>query len=81
MEGSGQRRNSRRGTVGEVPFELFAARAADRTITVVRGSLDGQAVSLDATCDRPSGAVKLCGSHSGPPILLALAIGVVAYFL
>jgi hypothetical protein len=67
--------------VGQVPFQLFAARAADRTTAVVRGSLGGQAVSLDATRERPSGAVKIHGSYSGPPMLLALAIGVVTYFL
>ncbi len=69
------------GTAGAAPFEPFATRAADRTRAVVRGSFDGQAVSLDASGGRPSGTVKLFGSFSGTPVLLILIIGVVAYFL
>ena len=69
------------GTLGETPFELYAALSGDRTRAVLRGSVDGRSLSLDATRDSRSGPVRLQGSYSGPPALLALAIGALAYFL
>ena len=69
------------GAVGETPFELFAALSGDLTKAVVRGSVDGFPTSLDASRDEPSGPVKVYGSYTGPPTLLALMVGVVAYFL
>ena len=69
------------GTVGETPFELYAALSGDLTRAVVRGSVDGRSISLDAGRDYPSGPVKVQGSYSGQPALLALTVGVVAYFL
>jgi len=69
------------GTLGETPFELYAALSGDRTRAVLRGSVDGRSLSLDATRDSRSGPVRLQGSYSGPPALLALAVGALAYFL
>ena len=69
------------GTVGEAPFQLFAALSGDLTKAAVRGSVDGRPVSLDASRDEPSGPVKVCGSYSGPPGLLASMVGALSYFL
>ena len=69
------------GTVGETPFELYAALSGDLTKAVVRGSVDGLSISLDAVRGDPSGPVRLQGPYSGPPALLALTVGAVAYFL
>jgi hypothetical protein len=70
-----------KGTVGETPFELFAALSGDLTKAVVRGSVDGRPISLDASRDERSSTVKLCGSYSGPPSLLVLTVGALSYFL
>ena len=69
------------GTVGETPFELFIALSGDLTEGVIRGSVDGHPVSLDAGRDEPSAPVTVQGSYTGPPALLALTVGIVAYFL
>ena len=69
------------GTVGEIPFELYAALSGDLTKAVVRGSVDGLSISVDAVRADPSGPVRFNGSYSGPPALLALTVGAVAYFL
>jgi hypothetical protein len=68
------------GTLGEEPFELFAAVSGDLTRAVVRGSLGGRPVSLDATHDRPSGRLRVVGDYLGPLPLLGLIVGTVVYF-
>jgi hypothetical protein len=69
------------GTLGEEPFELFGAVSGDSARAVVRGSLGGRPVSLDATRHRPSERLRIVGDYSGPPPLLGLIVGTVAYFL
>jgi hypothetical protein len=68
------------GNLGEEPFELFASLSDDLTSAVVRGSLGGRTVSLDATTDEPS-AVRVVGEFSGPLPLLALIVNVLVHFL
>ena len=68
------------GNLGEEPFELFASLSDDLTTAVVRGSLGGRTVSLDATTDEPS-AVRVVGEFSGPLPLLALIVNVLVHFL
>ena len=68
------------GAVGEEPFELFAALSDDLTKAVVRGSLGGRPVCLDATAEEPS-AVRVVGEYSGPLPLLTLIVGVIVHFL
>jgi len=69
------------GTVGEAAFELFAALSDDLYRAVVRGSVGGRPVSLDATRDGPLAPVWVVGAYSGPPPLLGLVVGALAYFL
>jgi Clp amino terminal domain, pathogenicity island component len=69
------------GTLGETPFELFAAFSDDSKRAVVRGLLDGRAISLDATRSDPATSVHIVGSYFGEPPLLALLLGVVVRFL
>ena len=61
-------------------FELFASLSDDLTMAVVRGSLGGRTVSLDATTDEPS-TVRVVGEFSGPLPLLALIVNVLVHFL
>ena len=68
------------GTVGDAPLELFAALSGDLTKAVVRGSIGAHSISLDASRDQLGGAVKLYGSISGPPALVALTVGALTYF-
>jgi hypothetical protein len=68
------------GTVGETPFELFAAFSEDLKRAVVRGSVGGRPVSLDATRDDPAAAVRIIGAYLGEPLLLALVVGAVIHF-
>lgn len=69
-----------KGTAGEEPLELFAALVDGSARAVVRGSLGGRPVSLDATHDETS-AVRVLGEYTGPLPLLALIVGVVVHFL
>ncbi|HTW09189.1 MAG TPA: hypothetical protein VME46_16910 [Acidimicrobiales bacterium] len=68
------------GSVGEEPFELFAAPRDDVPGAVVRGSLGGRPVALDATHDDPT-AVRVVGQYAGRLPLLALIVGVVVHFV
>jgi hypothetical protein len=68
------------GTVGEEPLEIFAALVDGSARAVVRGSLGGRPVSLDATHDETS-VVRILGEYTGPLPLLALVVGVVVHFL
>jgi hypothetical protein len=68
------------GNLGEEPFELFASLSDDLARGVVRGSLGGRTVSLDATTEEPS-AVRVVGEYSGPLPLLALIVNVLVHFL
>jgi hypothetical protein len=69
------------GTLGEAPFELFAALSDDGKRAIVRGSVGGQPVSLDATGDDPAASVCIVGTYIGEPALLALVLGVIIHFL
>jgi hypothetical protein len=68
------------GTLGEEPFELFSALSDDLTKAVVRGSLGGRTVALDATRQEPA-EVRIVGEYAGPLPLLAVIVGVVVHFL
>ena len=68
------------GTHGDTPFELFAALSEDRDRAVVRGSVGGRPLSIDATRADPS-AVRVVGAYFGEPPLLMLVLGVVVHFL
>jgi hypothetical protein len=68
------------GNLGEQPFELFASLSDDFARALVRGSLGGHAVWLDATSEEPS-AVRVVGGYSGPLPLLALIVNVLVHFL
>jgi ATP-dependent Clp protease ATP-binding subunit ClpC len=67
------------GSVGDGPIELFVAFSEDSKMANLRGSLGGQAVSLDAT--RAETSLLIVGSYSGEPPLLALLLGVLVNFL
>jgi ATP-dependent Clp protease ATP-binding subunit ClpC len=69
------------GTLGEAPFELFAALSDDGKRAIVRGSVGGQPVSLDATGVDPAASVCIVGTYIGEPALLALVLGVIIHFL
>jgi hypothetical protein len=69
------------GSLGETPFELFAALSDDWKRAVVRGSVGGHPVLLDATRDDPAASVRVVGAYFGQPALLALLLGVVIHFL
>ena len=58
------------GKLAEEPFS-YSPLSDDLTRAIVRGSLGGRTVSLDATTDEPS-AVRVVGEFSGPLPLLAL---------
>jgi hypothetical protein len=66
------------GTVGDSPFQLFGALSTDLTRAIVRGSVGGAPVSIDATREDPFAPVRVIGAFSGPPALLALLVGAVA---
>jgi hypothetical protein len=53
------------GALGEELFELFVAFSDDLGRAVVRGSLGGRRVSLDAITDGPS-ALRIVGEYLGP---------------
>jgi hypothetical protein len=69
------------GTVGDSAFQLFGALSADLSRTIVRGSVGGAPVSLDATRPDPFAPVRVIGAFSGPPALLALLVGAVVSVL
>jgi hypothetical protein len=69
------------GTLGETAFDLFVAFSDDLKRAVVRGSIGGRPVSLDATRADPPSSVRIVGSCSGEPPLLALVLGVLIHFL
>jgi hypothetical protein len=69
------------GTVGETPFEFFVAFSDDLKRALVRGSVGGRPVSLDATRDDPAGQVRIIGAYFGEPPLLVLVVGAVIHFL
>jgi hypothetical protein len=68
------------GSVGQTPSELFVAVSEDSKRAVVRGSLGGRAVSLDATRADPATSVRIVGSCSGEPPLLVLLLGLIVAF-
>jgi hypothetical protein len=69
------------GTIGATGFELFATVSGDLTRAIVRGSLGGQAVRLDAIREESSRTVRIVGAYEGPVAVLAVIVGVLVYFL
>jgi hypothetical protein len=69
------------GTVGDTRFQLFGALSTDLTRAIVRGSVDGAPVCIDAAREDPFAPVRVIGAFSGPPALLALLVGAVVSLL
>ena len=69
------------GTVGDSRFQLFGALSTDLTRAIVRGSVDGAPVCIDAAREDPFAPVRVIGAFSGPPALLALLVGAVVSLL
>ena len=69
------------GTVGDSGFQLFGSLSADLSRAIVRGSVGGAPVFIDATREDPFAPVRVIGAFSGPPALLALLVGAVVCLL
>jgi hypothetical protein len=69
------------GTLGGAPFELFAAFSDDSKKAVVRGSIAGWPVAIDAKRAGPTAPARIVGSYSGEPALLVLVLAVAVRFL
>ena len=65
------------GTLGAVPFVLWATQGGDLRQTVVRGTVDGRPLELIATRGEQ---LRITGNFAGPDALLLLIVGSVAYF-